>query len=89
MTGGGRHTFFVDLVVWKHREHGFVPLINSARFLDMRAAPSNQGSVPSLLIRPGGAQKVCQLSTKPTSFAGHHLDNQYLTHDIQMLELKQ
>lgn len=32
--------------------------------------------MPSLLNRPGVPQKEFQLSMKPTSFAGHHLDSQ-------------
>ena len=64
--------------------HGFGLLINSAIFLDMRAAPSKVGCMPSLLIRPGLPQKVCQLSMKPTSFAGHHLDNQRLNCDMRL-----
>ena len=50
----------------------------------MRAAPSQVGWIPSLLIRPGLGQKVCQLSMKPTSFAGHHLDNQWLDNDMRL-----
>ena len=50
--------------------------INCIIFLDKRAAPSNVGWMPSLLIKPGFPQKGCQLSMKPTWFAGHHLDSQ-------------
>lgn len=64
--------------------HGFGPLINLARFLEMRAAPSQVGWMPSLRIRPGLPQKVCQWSTKPTSFAGHHLDNQRRNDDMRL-----
>ena len=64
--------------------HGLGRLINSAIFLDMRAAPSNVGCMPSLLIRPGLPQKVRQLSMKPTSFTGHHLDNQRLNADMRL-----
>uniref|UniRef100_A0A3Q3VSD0 Cytidyltransferase-like domain-containing protein n=1 Tax=Mola mola TaxID=94237 RepID=A0A3Q3VSD0_MOLML len=35
----------------------------------LKAAPSQVGWMPSLLIRPGLPQKVCQLSMKLTSFA--------------------
>ena len=50
--------------------------INCIIFLDKRAAPSNVGWMPSLLIKPGFPQKGCQLYMKPTWFAGHHLDSQ-------------
>lgn len=64
--------------------HGFGFLINPARLEDIRAAPSSVGCMPSLLIRPGLPQKVCQLSTKPTSFAGHHLDSQQLNANMRL-----
>ena len=50
----------------------------------MRAAPSQVGWKPSLLIRPDLPQKIFQLSMKPTLFAGHHLDSQWLNDDIQL-----
>ena len=50
----------------------------------MRAAPSQMGWMPSLLIRPGLPYKVCQLSMKPTLFAGHQLDNQQLNDDMRL-----
>ena len=34
--------------------------------------------------RPGFLQKVCQLSTKPTPFTGHHLDSQRLKDNIRL-----
>ena len=37
----------------------------------MSTAPSQVGWMPSLLFRPGLPQKVCQLSMKLMSFAGH------------------
>ncbi len=63
---------------------GFGSRIYLARFLEMRAAPSKVGWVPSLLIRPGLPQNVCQLSTKTISFAEHHLDSQQLSDDMQL-----
>ena len=50
----------------------------------MGAAPSKVGCMPSLLIRPGFPQKVFQLSMKPTSFSGHHLDSQRLNDDMRL-----
>ncbi len=63
---------------------GFGSRIHLARFLEMRAAPSKVGWIPSLLIRPGPPQNVNQLSTKNTSFSGHHLDSQRLSDDMQL-----
>ena len=63
---------------------GFGCLINLAMFREIRAAPSKVGCMPSLLIRPGFPQKVCQLSMKPTLFTGHHFDSQRLKEDMRL-----
>ena len=44
----------------------------------MRATPSQIGWMPPVLSRPDPSWKVCQLSMKPTSFAGRHFDSQWL-----------
>ena len=38
----------------------------------------------SLLIRSGFPQKVCQLQTESTVFAGHHLNSQRLNDDMRL-----
>lgn len=45
--------------------------------------------MPSLLIRPGRTQKVCQLSTKSTPLPGHHLDSQRLSDEMRLNLLSQ
>ncbi len=62
---------------------GFVSRVYLARFLEMRAAPSKVGWMPSLLIRQPLPQNVRQLSTKTTLFAGHHLDSQRMSDDMR------
>ena len=57
---------------------------DSAMFFDKRDAPARVGWMPSLPIRPGFPQKDDQLSMKPTSFAGHHLDSQRLNDDMRL-----
>ena len=59
-------------------------VIDLVIFLDKRDAPSQVGWTPSPLTRPGFLQKVCQLSTKPTPFTGHHLDSQRLKDNMRL-----
>ena len=63
--------------------HGLRPQ-SPEMFAEMRFAPSKVGWMPSLLIRPGFPQKAVQLFTKPTSFAGHHQDNQRWNDDLRL-----
>lgn len=58
--------------------------INFVRFLERREAPSRVGWTPSLFIRPGFPQKLCQFCMKPTLLLGHHLDNQRLNDDMRL-----
>ena len=71
-------------LVWTLGCHGFGSLVDLARFLVRRAAPSKVGWTPSLRIRPGFPQKVDQLSTKPTSLSGHHLKSQRRNDDRRL-----
>lgn len=64
--------------------HGFHQLIHLSRFLDMRAAPSEERQMMSCLIRPGLLQKVCHLSPNSTLFAGYHLNSQQQNNDMQL-----
>ncbi len=50
-----------------------------AIFLEIRAAPPQEGWRPSLFNRSGLPQKLVQLSIKSVLFCGHHLDIQPLS----------